>query len=353
MEFANTAGSGTLEDEEPPPSGTAAMTTEAPPTPPTEEPVENPGFRDLDPNGVIEQPFWERYNSQLEFPISVAIAALLLSATVAIYYYLPNFYADKAAMPLNFAGGDDDEGDGSPGDGGSQDQIVGKPLTAAERDELLKEMQLNEPKALEEKLDIGGDIEIPENEQIALAQLSDDLRKKLLGAKSGTGAGTSGGDPLSGKGPGGFGASSTYARALRWILRFDTTTGEDYVNQMAGIGGVIMVPVPPDNKSFIIFKNPKNAQSAPATDDDIQKYTKLIQFAEVRKDSVESVSKALKLTFKPRSFFAYFPRELEEKLAALEKNYQNKNPEQIRSTAFKVIVRGGSYDFIVVEQKLR
>jgi hypothetical protein len=330
------------------------MTAEAPPNTTVEEPIENPGFRDLDPTGVIEQPFWERYNRQLEFPISVAIAALVLSATIALYYAISNFGpADKAAMPLNFAGGDDDEGDGSPGDGGSQDQVVGKPLTAAEREQLMQELKLNEPKDLAEKLDIGGDIEIPENEQIALAQLSEDLRKKLLGAKSGSGNGTSGGDPLSGKGPGGFGASSTYARALRWILRFDTSSGDDYVAQMSGIGGVVMVPVPPDNKSFLIFKNPRSGQSAPATDDDIQKYTKLIQFAEVRKDSVESVSKALKLTFTPRSFFAYFPRELEEKLAALEKNYGNKPPEQIRSTAFKVIVRGGNYEFIVVEQKLR
>lgn len=317
------------------------------------ESVENPGFRDLDPNGVIEQPFWERYNSSLEFPISTAIALLLLALATAIFVMsLTISNADKSPVPLTFLGGDDDEGEGSPGDGGA-DLAFGKPLSAAEMQKLMQELQLNEPKDLKEKLDIGGDIEIPENEQIALAQLSDDLRKKLLGAKSGSGGGSSGGDPMGGKGPGGFGASSTYARALRWILRFDTTTGEDYVNQMAGIGGVIMVPVPPDNKSFLIIKNPRNPAPVPATDDDLQKYTKLIQFAEIRKDSVESVARALKLTFMPKSFFAYFPRELEEKLAALEKNYQNKQPEQIRSTAFKVIVRGGSYDFIVVEQKLR
>ncbi len=330
------------------------MTMPDAPVSPTDEPIiENPGFRDLDPNGVIEQPFWERYNSSLEFPISSAIAVLLLALATAIFVMSLRVGSnDKTPVPLNFLGGDDDEGEGSPGDGGS-DLAVGKPLSAAEMQKLMQELQLNEPKDLKEKLDIGGDIEIPENEQIALAQLSDDLRKKLLGAKSGAGNGTSGGDPMNGKGPGGFGASSTYARALRWILRFDTTTGEDYVNQMAGIGGVIMVPVPPDNKSFLLITNPRNPAPVPATDQDLQKYTKLIQFAEVRKDSVESVSKALKLTFTPRSFFAYFPRELEEKLAALEKNYQNKPPEQIRSTAFKVIVRGGNYDFIVVEQKLR
>ncbi len=329
------------------------MTTEEPPILLTEEPIENPGFRDLDPEGVIEQPFWERYNSSLEFPISTAIAVLLLAIASAIFVLsLRMNNEDKTPVPLNFLGGDDDEGEGSPGDGGS-DLAMGKPLSAAEMQKLMQELQLNEPKDLKEKLDIGGDIEVPENEQIALAQLSEDLRKKLIGAKSGSGNGTSGGDPAGGKGPGGFGANSTYARALRWILRFDTSSGEDYVNQMAGIGGVIMVPIPPENKNLLIIKTPRDPKPVPVTDTELQHYTRLIQFAEVRRESVENVAKALKLTFTPRSFFAYFPRELEEKLSALEKNYQNKQPEQIRSTAFKVIVRGGSYDFVVVEQKLR
>lgn len=329
------------------------MLTETPSTITSEEPIENPGFRDLDPDGVIEQPFWERYNSSLEFPISTAIAVLLVAIATAIFIFsLRMTVTDKQPVNLVFGGGDDDSGDGSPGDGGS-DLAQGKPLSAAEMQKLMQELQLNDVKELNQKLDLGDDNEVPDSEKLALATLSDDLRKKLISARSGTGNGTSGGDPLSGKGPGGFGASSTYARALRWILRFETTSGEDYVNQMSGIGGVVMVPVPPENKNFIIFKSPRSGQSAPATDDDIQKYAKLIQFAEVRKEPVESVAKALKLTFTPKMFYAYFPRDLEEKLAALEKNYQNKAPEQIRSTAFKVIVRGGNYEFIVVEQKLR
>ncbi len=54
-----------------------------------------------------------------------------------------------------------------------------------------------------------------------------------------------------------------------------------------------------------------------------------------------------------KAVWATQDKTIDQKLAALEKNYQNKQPEQIRSTAFKVIVRGGSYDFVVVEQKLR
>ena len=86
---------------------------------------------------------------------------------------------------------------------------------------------------------------------------------------------------------------------------------------------------------------------------DISNYGQLIQFSEVSPDTVRAVSEALKLSFRPSNFFAYFPRNLEQKLATLEKNYQNKPAEQIRKTVFKVIVRGGQYEFIVSEQRLR
>lgn len=328
--------------------------TEVPTAEPPVEPVEASGFRDLDPNGVIEQPFWERYNTRLEMPISTAFSVLIfVLAVLFLVLAMREGRPDKAPVPLSFLGGDDDSGDGSPGDGGS-DLAVGKPLTAEEISKLTKDVPLKDVQDnIREKLDLGEGIEFTDSESIALSQLTLDLQKKLLGAKSGSGNGTTGGDPSGGKGPGGFGASSTYARALRWVLKFDTTNGQDYVNQMSGIGGVVMVPVPPDGKSLLLFKDPKNPQPTTATDADIETYTKLIQFAEANPDSVKAVGVALKLSFVPRSFFAYFPRELEEKLSALEKNYQNKPAEQIRKTVFKVIMRGGKYDFVVTDQQLR
>jgi hypothetical protein len=328
--------------------------TEAPTLEPPVEPVEQSGFRDLDPNGVLEQPFWERYNDRLEMPISTAFAVLVFSLSVLfLVLAMREGRPSKNPVPLSFLGGDDDSGDGSPGDGG-QELAVGAPASAAELSKLTNNVPLSEVKDnLREKLDLGGDIDISDNEAAALSQLNSDLQKKLLGARSGSGNGTTGGEAAGGKGPGGFGASSTYARALRWVLKFETSNGQDYVNQMSGIGGVIMVPVPPDGKTMVLFTDPKNPQPKTATDADIEKYTKLIQFAEANQDNVKAVGVALKLTFVPRSFFAYFPRELEEKLSSLEKNYQNKPAEQIRKTVFKVIMRGGKYDFVVTDQQLR
>lgn len=323
--------------------------------PPAAEPVENPGFRDLDPNGVIEQPFWERYNQRLEMPVSVAVAVLVFVAAGAlIVYFMEMGGPNKKPVPMVFAGGDDDEGDGSPGGGGEQ-LAVGKPPSTEDLNKMLKDVPLKEAieKEVRDKLDLGGDVEVSASDSVALAQLNDDLRNKLLGARSGTGKGTSGGNNDGGTGPGGFGASSTYARGLRWVIKFETSNGQDYINQIGGIGGSMLVPVPPDNKTLLYFKNPSNGQSTTATDADIQTVGGLIQFSEVNPDTVKAVAAALNLKFQPKFFYAYFPRNLEEKLAALEKNYQNKKPEQIRKTVFKVIVRGGSYDFVVTDQTLR
>ncbi|QEL17201.1 hypothetical protein [Limnoglobus roseus] len=320
---------------------------------PAEPVVENPGFRDLDPNGVIEQPFWERYNTRLEMPVSVAIAAIMFLVAIAALVYLARPQtSDKISPPMHFLGGEDDAGDGSP-DGGGADLASGKQVSAADLAKPLNDVQLNDvKKEIREKLDLGGDIEIPDSQAEILGRLNDDIRNKLLGAKPGTG-GKTGGNANGGTGPGGAGASSTYARGLRWIMKFETTTGQDYINQISGIGGVILVPVPPERKVLILFKNLRNPQGAPATDADINTYANLIRFGEGNRDTVQSVGEALKLNFKPAEFYVYFPAELEEKLASLERNYGNKTPEQIRSTTFKVVIRGGSYDFIVTDQKTR
>lgn len=321
---------------------------------PAVEPVENPGFRDLDPNGVIEQPFWERYNQRLEMPVGVAIAVVMFATAVAfVVYFTGRDGPNKKPVPMVFAGGDDDSGDGSPGGGG---QLAdGKPPSTEDQNLMVKDVALREniEKEVRDKLDLEPGAEVPASESAALAQLDKDIRDKLLGARSGTGKGTSGGNNDGGTGPGGFGASSTYARGLRWVIKFETSNGQDYINQIGGIGGSMLVPVPPDNKTMLYFKNPSTGQSTPATDADIQTVGGLIQFSEVNPETVKAVAGALKLSFTPKFFYAYFPHNLEEKLSALEKNYQNKKPEQIRKTIFKVIVRGGSYDFVVTDQTLR
>lgn len=321
------------------------------------EPIENAGFRDLDPDGILEQPFWERYNKRLEMPIGTAMSILVYAFGALLIFLLPTFFQtrDKHPVPV-IAFGDDETGDGSEGNGGAQDLALGQMPQLTDINRLDKQAQINEVKdEIREriKVDVGGDIEIPDGAAAALATLDKSLRDKLLGAKPGTGNGTTGGDFGKGNGPGGPGAGSTYARALRWVIKFDTSSGGDYVNQMAGLSATILVPSP-DNKKLYIFKNP----SAPkplvvASDADLALLAQMIRFDDVRVKSVEAVAQALQLDYTPVAFLAYFPREIEDKLAGMEKAYRGKPIESIKQTTFKVVMKGGKYDLIVTDQILR
>ena len=61
------------------------------------ETPEYTGFRDLEPDGVLEQPFYERYNSRLEMPISFAVAVLIpIAAAFLIILLITLLRAEKS-----------------------------------------------------------------------------------------------------------------------------------------------------------------------------------------------------------------------------------------------------------------
>ena len=55
----------------------------------------------------------------------------------------------------------------------------------------------------------------------------------------------------------------------------------------------------------------------------------------------------------PKAFWAFFPKEVEEKLAHLEKGYRNRRPEDIEETVFKVTIRGGNFEMVVDDQIMK
>ncbi len=131
----------------------------------------------------------------------------------------------------------------------------------------------------------------PENAE-AYWQLDHVLRNKLLPKMKK-------GEEGDGPGPGG-GASSTQARTLHWVLRFHTTDGHNYVNQLATMGAVILVPLPPDNKECLYFLDLKGpAERRIATKDDLKKLGGQIRFNDARPDSVQGVCEALQISEKP------------------------------------------------------
>jgi hypothetical protein len=51
-----------------------------------------------------------------------------------------------------------------------------------------------------------------------------------------------------------------------------------------------------------------------------------------------------------QSFWAFFPRGLEDELSRKELAYRNRRSEDIEETIFSVLIRGGSYEVVVVAQ---
>ena len=104
----------------------------------------------------------------------------------------------------------------------------------------------------------------------------------------------------------------------------------------------------------VLCANPQwRRQIVVASDADLALLAQMIRFDEVRVKSVEAVSQALQLDYTPVAFLAYFPREIEDKLAGMEKAYRGKPIESIKQTTFKVVMKGGKYDLIVTDQILR
>lgn len=318
----------------------------------------------LIPEGPPEEEFWERYNKRLEFPISTVAAVLLHVMVVALLavtfmYLMKN--VDKSAVPVSLVpdmGGLDDEGTGQAGSGGANDPLkVGKANPFSQQDVLPSPQDLPAIRDMARQklnLDDAGDTPISDFNAKSYAEVDKALLDKLMnpGVRKGDGPGQgTGSDNTKGAGPGGTGASSTRARSLRWVMRFSTSDGQDYVNQLASLGAVILVPLPPDYRECLYFTDLKNpSRRRKSTEDDLRQLAGQIKFIDTRPSSVGGVCAALGVTEPARSFWVFFPKGLEDQLAQKETGYRNRRAEDIEETIFRVITRGGGYEIVVDDQ---
>lgn len=315
-----------------------------------------------------EEEFWERYNRRLEFPLA-AVAAVLLHVivfVVLVFGLLSLLSGDSSPNPkleLVAVGGLDDSGEGSAGSGGNPDpdlikdvspertakDILPTPQAIADAKENIKKIVLEDP---------SGQMPVAAPNAAAYSQLDESLRKKLLGVGSQKGSGPGAGKGDSGEqgnGPGGTGADSTRARGLRWVLRFRVASGKDYLDQLKAMGAEILIPLPPDGKQCALFSDIANPQKRIANDADLKRLAGKIQFSDARKDQVRDVAAVLGLetTPPPKTFWAFFPKSLEEELARKETAYRNRRSEDIEETIFRVVVRGGNFELVVDEQRVK
>jgi hypothetical protein len=143
-------------------------------------------------------------------------------------------------------------------------------------------------------------------------------------------------------------------RSLRWILRFQVQSGKDYVEQLKLLGATVLVPHPTDDKKALLFPDlAKPDTQRDPSGDDLKGLAEKIKFSDARKEVVESVAQALGLDFKPKAFWAFFPRAVEDELAKKELAYRNRKADEIDQTVFRVVVRDGKAEITVVEQRVK
>ena len=316
--------------------------------------------------GPPEESFEEKYNSRLEFPLSLVSTVLLhvLVGTLLVYLLLQmQNNEDKSGPKVQLINVDglDEAGLGSPGSGGVED-----PLAKSDNDPVKSAIEsLPDPSKLPEikenlkqtikTIDPTGNMPVSDANAAAYASLNESVRNKLLGARQGAGPEQgSGFDGSKGKGPGGSGSDSTLGRNMRWVLRFKVNSGRDYLEQLNAMGAKILVPVPPDGSKCMLIEDIKNPSvQRVATDSDLRGLGNQIKFSDSRRDAVQGVAGALGLDFTPKTFWAFFPKGLEDELARKETNYRNRRSEDIEETIFRVVVRGGEYEVVVDEQKVK
>jgi len=172
---------------------------------------------------------------------------------------------------------------------------------------------------------------------------------KSGGGGAGTGKGGTGG---TGSGSGGDGSGTGRGgRVARWILKFRTTSTADYLEQLEGLGATLGLPLAGERGDrWRFFDRPASAKDR-WSDRDLSGESR-IHWVDENAQNARSISLALNVPAAP-FFVAFLPPELENRMLELELNYQNRREDEIRSTTFEVLRRGGKYDVMVLKQVLK
>ncbi len=319
------------------------------------------------PMAPPDEEFWEKYSPHFEFPLSsigsiaLHVAGLMIFLG-ALYMLSKMTLTDTGPVPMRemmLASDGDGSEDGKSGDGG------GTPLDNTTPFERPTDPMRNVPDAVIQEVltdikqyvpNIPQDADAPRPEDLPNIKKildNEDLRKKLLPGNNGNkGKGPGDGSSTTeqpGAGTGGNGdATSSKNRAVRWELLFKTESGKDYVTQLAAMKATLVIPQPPDFKKSLAYKNLD--QPRPAGEPFDIKDIPGLYFVDDSKDSATKVAGTLGLNFEPPLFVAFFPKDVEEELAAKERNYRGRKEDQIFSTKFKILIRDGKYTIQVMDQ---
>lgn len=310
-----------------------------PPTNPTDE---DP-LADLEASQV---PWWRRYSPHWELPWSslsslvLHIFLILLVIAAATPFIRPD--PTPPTVDVLYIGEDADaaagDAEGPPGE-----EVMA--ATAEESMEPVPETQVTEvqevkapdPVKIEVPIaDVGKQVEEQESQlqevKNRVNQVKDALAKNLDKGSPGGGGG-------------GSGPTGRAARPARWVLRFNTSSPNDYLTQIGGLGASLAFPL--QGSDLLYFEDP-DAPSPRSQRKKMAGETRLY-WVDDNAPSVAGVCRTLGIEVSPM-MIAFLPQALEDRMLQLELAYANLEEDQIASTHFECVQRGGKYDVVVVHQ---
>jgi hypothetical protein len=319
-----------------------------------------------------DETIWKRYSPHHEAPLSfVGSGAVhfLVLLVVGVSVLIGIWWLKSQPKPLPIdtirmgGGGGSPKGKGNgPGIGSGGEDVSADP-NHDPSGEAMQRPDLDVQEAKQMKIEFKDDptaVRFIEegNEQLKkIARLNPDARNKMrdgINPGQGRGGTGSGGGKGTGEGPGvgpgkgdGRMLNEREKRMLRWTMIFDTRSGQDYRDQLAGLGAILAVPTG-DGKDYRICDLSKKPYQL--KEEDLSKIQR-IYWVDDKPQSVRSLLGAIGVTGHASHFVAFMPLELEEELARKELAYKGLTEDQIYETKFKVFRAGKGYEVKVVEQK--
>lgn len=323
-----------------------------------------------------EEEFWQRYSPHHEFPLSsatsIAVHGLILVLLALAGWWLVRLGSARSAPltdvpvfvePGGGAGGPGRGGEGLGGDqGGIQVEDVGPgqqdPDRAAEppRNRLVPPAA-TPPIVPKDDGDLQRLVADGEQARIDLERITKKNREKLRqalrrdGRPGPGGPGSNGQDKAGdGTGPGPLGTAKEREERLgRWVMVFDTYSGDDYAHQLAGLGAFLGIPRPDgDEVSYLVIRDLR-ARPATGKVEDLAEIRR-VHWTDPKRESIAPLCLALGIRPIPDHVLAFFPEELERKLLRLELQYKALREDQIQETRFKIRKTADGYEPVVIEQ---
>jgi hypothetical protein len=296
---------------------------------------------------------WNRYSPHGEFPLSTAASTVFHILILALIPLLamnlaepdktpPSVVTIRVADAPDAAAGEGDEP--TPGDALQAGDPTAAPseqppeLTAAEKVTEVEQFkpiekgttQKDISSTTQQNVDIAK--EAARRAQGAVNAAKDRLKENLKNQSGGSGAG----------------AEGRAARPARWILTFEYSSAADAVAQYEGLGATIAFPAQGDKWRYFDrpSSDPKKSQVR-----DLNTESRLYWVNEDAK-VVRMIGDHLGVP--PSSLFtAFLPLALEERMLKMELSFNGLDEDEIQSTIFKCVRRGGSYEVIVLSQTAR